>query len=98
MTVLSFITIRGLAWTVCEEHNPTVDEEPVYGYCDREARRIVVAASATGLIRARTLIHEICHATSEDISEELVEALEEAIGLGLSVIGYNLEKTRGENA
>ena len=98
MQTISFITIRGLAWRVCEEDSPTLDGDPVYGICDPDARRIVIAKGLTGITRARTLIHEICHATSGDISEELVEALEESIGIGLAVLGYDLENTRGTDA
>ena len=98
MRTIAFITIRGLAWAVCETREPKIDDETVHGFCDYDARRIVIDEELDGLLRARTIIHEICHAASGDISEDLVESLEEAIALGLTVIGYDLETPRSTDA
>ncbi len=91
METLGAVEIRGKVWHVAQEEDPRdEDGNCLAGYCDRSKRIIVVDSliEPDDLDRAKTLIHEACHAVSDDMSESLVADLENAIAAVLVATGY----------
>lgn len=73
-----------------------VDGYPVFGWCDQDERRVCISEGLTNIDRVKTIIHEICHAYSEDLSEAAICGIEEAAALALLACGHTMKRERDD--
>jgi CMP-N-acetylneuraminic acid synthetase len=91
MKTVAFFVVRGESWEICEDKNiKSAEGEPLCGYCDHDERRIVIDKNLESLERIQTIIHEVLHAVSEDVSEAFVENAEWSIVAALHAAGHPL--------